>query len=261
MNKVKWAIAAALDTLLPEQLKKSLLHLSFHLARSEFDRFAYEYSFAPNMEFALTSAAKRGLQPATIIDVGAFEGNWSLLASSIWPSSRFAMIEPNRSKREMLTRVADRIGATVFSELLGAQDDAVVSFNVMETGSSVYGERSPLPRSTETRRLRRLDTMLTDFQGPGFLKIDTQGYELEVLRGATKLLDKIDAILLEVALIEINQGAPLLHDVLPFMHNIGFVTYDVMEIHRRPLDRAMNQIDILFLRPTSSLLSDKRHFA
>jgi hypothetical protein len=93
------------------------------------------------------------------------------------------------------------------------------------------------------------------------LKIDAQGYELEILKGSTLLIESIDAILLEIALIEINEGAPLLHEVLPFMRSIGFVAYDVLEIHRRPLDRALNQIDVLFVRVDSPLLSDKRHFA
>jgi hypothetical protein len=82
-----------------------------------------------------------------------------------------------------------------------------------------------------------------------------------VLKGSTSILRNIDAILLEVAVIEVNEGAPLLHDVLAHMKSIGFVTYDVLEIHRRPLDKALNQIDILFIREASALLSDKRHFS
>jgi len=260
MNKVKRAIIASLNTILPENLKRSFFHLSFHLAQSEFERFAYEICHAPNMEMALTAVAQRGLRPNTLIDVGAFEGNWSKMARSIWPSSQIVMFEPNLAKQEHLAQVAHDITATTFAELLGAEDGATVSFNVMSTGSSVYGERSPLQRTSETRLLRRLDSILPTIAQPGLLKIDTQGYELEVLKGATGLLDKLDAILLEVAIIEINEGAPLIDSVIAFMRDIGFVTYDILEIHRRPLDQAMNQIDILFIRPNSPLLRDKRHF-
>jgi len=260
MNRVKQAIIALLSSILPDNLKRSIFHLSFHLARSEFDRFAYEFGHAPNMELALRSAAKRGLQPKTVIDVGAFEGNWSRMARAIWPQSQIVMFEPNTAKREQLARVARDVTANTFAELLGAEDGASVSFNVMSTGSSVYSERSPLQRTTEDRRLRRLDAVLPTIERPGLLKIDTQGYELEVLKGATGLMDKLEAILLEVAIIEINEGAPLLDKVVSFMRDLGFVTYDILEIHRRPLDQATNQIDILFIRPSSQLLQDKRHF-
>ena len=67
--------------------------------------------------------------------------------------------------------------------------------------------------------------------------------------------------MLEISLIEINEGAPLLHDVLAFMKSRNFVSYEILEIHRRPLDRAMNQIDIFFVREGSKLIADRRHYA
>jgi FkbM family methyltransferase len=260
MNKSKTAIINALRGILPERVKNSLLHLSFHLAKPEFDRFAYEFNFAPNMEHGLAAIAKR-LSPKTVIDVGAFEGDWSRMARKTWPDSRILMVEPNLAKQAHLTVVAGDLNASVFCELLGAEDNVVVPYNVMESGSSVLSERSPLQRFVEHRSLRTLDSVVEEIEGPGFLKVDTQGYELEVLKGSASTLRSIDAILLEVAIIEINEGAPLLHEVLAHMKSIGFVTYDLLEIHRRPLDQALNQVDILFIREDSTLLADKRHFS
>jgi FkbM family methyltransferase len=263
MNTIKQSLISLLKNILPEHIKRALFHLSFNLAQGEFERFAFEYCFAPNMRLGLTATARRGLSPNTVIDVGAFEGNWSKLARSIWPDAKIVMFEPLTSKQDRLASVAEDIHATVFCELLGAQDADDISFNVMESGSSVLSERSPLCRTTELRRLRRLDTLLDgeEINPPALVKIDAQGYELEVLKGADQLLQTVDAILLEIAVIEVNEGAPLLHDVIPFMQSAGFVTYDILEIHRRPLDQAMNQVDILFLRASSPLLKDRRHFA
>lgn len=261
MNKFKTAIINVLGRVLPNSVKNSLFHLSFHLAKSEFDRFAYDFSFAPNMEFGLAAIAKRGFLPKTIIDVGAFEGDWSKMARRIWPQSRIIMIEPNLAKQAHLAIVARAINASVICELVGAEDHTVVPYNVMESGSSVLSERSPLDRIVESRSLRRLDSILKKIEAPALLKIDTQGYELEVLKGSITILPRISAILLEVAIIEINEGAPLLFDVLAHLKSIGFVTYDVLEIHRRPLDGALNQIDILFIRSDSVFLEDKRHFS
>jgi len=111
------------------------------------------------------------------------------------------------------------------------------------------------------RRLRTLDSLLEDVERPALLKIDAQGYELEILEGASMILPAFEAVLLEVAIIEINEGAPLLHDVVAFMKTRGFVAYDIVEIHRRPLDHALNQVDIVFVSEQSQLIADKRHFA
>lgn len=261
MNKLKTAVVDALRFILPDSVKASLFHLSFNLAPAEFDRFAYDYGFAPNMKLGLAAAARRGLSPRTVVDVGAFEGDWSRMARDIWPDSRIVMFEPNVQKQSRVSAAAKSLGATLYCELLGAEDGTAVSFNVMESGSSILNERSPLVRTTEDRTLRRMDSLVGELEGPVFLKLDTQGYELEVLRGAQKILPIVGAILLEVAIIEINEGAPLIHEVTAFLKSIGFVTYDILEFHRRPLDQALNQIDVLFVREGSLLLADKRHFA
>lgn len=254
----KSAIIAALSWL-PTPTKNAIFHLAFNLAPERFREFAYKYAYAPDMKFGLSLLRDRGFLPKTVIDVGAFEGGWSLLAKQAWPTSNIIMIEPNPS--ETLQAVAKQLAASVYSCLLGATDDAEVTFYSMRNGSSVFQERSPVPRVTEMRKLRRLDSLRLAVQSPILLKLDTQGYELEILKGGLELLKRCDAVLLEASLIEINESAPLLHDVLGFMSEKGFIAYDIVEFHRRPLDRALNQIDLIFLKRDCELLSDKRHFA
>jgi len=260
MNRVKTVTIEILDRFLPDRIKRSFFHLSFHLARAEFERFAHDYSFAPDMRLGLAEMENRGFTPRTIIDVGAFEGEWSRLAKCIWPTSHLFMIEPNLAGSAALAGVAKELGANVFGEVLGANNDQPIQFNVMGSGSSALPECSSVPRRVETRRLHRLDSLLNNIEAPVLLKIDAQGYELEILKGAMGLLPTIEAILLEISLIEINKGAPLLHDVISFVKELGFVAYDILEIHRRPLDRALNQIDIIFVREQSMLIADKRLF-
>lgn len=234
--------------------------MSYHLAQSEYEKFAYQYNAAPNMGLGLAAMARRAFRPQAIVDVGAFEGNWSTLVREIWPDSQMYLVEPNLAKREYLEGVAKVLKGKLICELLGARDGEEVKFHVMGTGSSILEERSPVPRSVETRRLRTLDSLLTDLKSPGLLKIDAQGYELEILKGASHILPAFEAILLEVAILEINAGAPLLHEVVAFMKSKGYVAYDILEIHRRPLDGAMNQVDIVFVSEQSALIADKRHY-
>ena len=261
MNKFKTTTVKLLDRVLPTGVKNSLFHLSFHIALDEFRRYAYDYSFAPNMEFGLAAMAGRGFAPKTIVDVGAFFGDWSRIAKRIWPQCKLVMVEPNKANQERLAGLAKKFNARLYCELLGAEDGREVQFHVMGSGSSIMAERSALRRSVESRRLRRLDSLVGELEQPVLLKIDAQGYELEILKGASGLLPAMEAVLLEISTIEINEGAPLLHDVIAFMKSRGFITYDILGIHRRPLDRALNQVDVIFIREHSNLIADKRHFA
>jgi hypothetical protein len=45
------------------------------------------------------------------------------------------------------------------------------------------------------------------------------------------------------------------------MKDRGFAAYDIFGFHRRPLDKALNQIDVILIREDSALIADKRHFA
>lgn len=246
-------------SLLPAQVKRRIVSWAAKLDRKGFADIAYAEFMAPNMAHGLRRLAERGLQPRHVVDVGAFHGDWSLMAREIWPETQITMLEANREKSAILKSVAERIGARLAFEVLGPEDDREVVFHVMESGSSVLPENSPLARREEVRHARRLDTLLKADQ-PDFLKLDVQGYELEVLRGAPDILSHAQAVLLEVSLIEINQGAPLMVDVVGFMAERGFDVCDILELHRRPLDRATNQLDLLFVPRNSPMLSDTRHF-
>jgi FkbM family methyltransferase len=229
------------------------VHLAFQLDQAEFAKFAHTYCIAPTMLDGLTGFRERGFEPATIVDVGAHEGGWTAIASRVWPKAKPILIEPNREKFKKLQRMGE-----VRCELLGAKTGQCVTFNLMETGSSVFEENSTVARITEKRQLSTLDSLGLPVRAPALLKIDAQGYELEILKGAPLSIPLFEAILLEVALIQVNRGAPLLDEVIAFMAQSGFVASEVLELHRRPLDGALSQIDVLFLKRGSAMMADTR---
>ncbi len=236
-----------------------MFHFGFGIAREEFERFAFAYAFAPDMRLALGALRARGFDARSVVDVGAFKGNWSRMAREVFPNARLAMIEPNQQMTDELRTVATELHAELHVALLGATDGAEVTFHLMESGSSVYEERSQVKRTSERRTTSRLDSVLAEWTSIDLLKMDAQGYELEILAGARRLLPETNSVLLEVSLIQTNRGAPLMAETIARMDKEGFVAYDVFELHRRPIDRALNQMDILFVRKDSPLLKDLRH--
>ena len=171
------------------------------------------------------------------------------------------MVEPNALHANALQTLARALNATVSHELLGAEDGREVDFHLMEgssaTGSSVLPERSDVARTVERRRLRTLDSLLAG-EPADLLKIDVQGYELQILEGAARSLTTAKAVILETSLIEINEGCPLLHEVVAYMHERGFVVFDMLETHRRRADAALLQIDFLFCPIASPLRANRR---
>lgn len=94
------------------------------------------------------------------------------------------------------------------------------------------------------------------FPSPDFVKLDVQGYEIEVLKGADRILQSAEFVLLEVSIWQYNAGSPLLGTVVDWMSARGFRVYDLFEFSRRP-DDVLVQMDLLFVREDSALLADQ----
>jgi hypothetical protein len=89
-----------------------------------------------------------------------------------------------------------------------------------------------------------------DLSGQALLKIDVQGFELEVLRGARDSLRKFRWIYVELSFVELYVGQPLAHEVIEFLRVQGFVPVDT-GMPLRSKGRTV-QLDFLFERTTTT---------
>ena len=108
-----------------------------------------------------------------------------------------------------------------------------------------------------------LDRTIRDFyagRAPDLLKLDVQGFELQVLKGGEASLGGIRAILTEVSLLDLHEDVPLLHELTGWLGGRGFVAYDICGMTRRPLDQALWQADLIFVRKDDPLRRDKGYF-
>jgi FkbM family methyltransferase len=103
--------------------------------------------------------------------------------------------------------------------------------------------------------LKRMDTVCRDLQAD-VMKIDTQGTELDVLRGAGRLLDSSLAVELEVEFVPQYHGQSLFSDVDFFMRQQGFTLRGLRRTYWRTKANHVHSYggqiihgDALYLRP------------
>lgn len=216
----------------------------------------------PTMFGCIANLKRNGFTPRMIIDVGAYEGRWTENVRTIYPDSPVLMLEANPDKEHRLAQVQRRLGPGVACQraLLGASARRDVTFYSMETGSSVMPETTGVARTPIVLDMCTLDdvTSLTAIEGPILLKLDVQGYELEVLRGARQTLQLTEVLVLELSLLEYNEGAPLAAEVIHDVNALGYVLYDVCGQHRKDGSRALVQMDAVFVRSSSTLRTAQR---
>ena len=103
----------------------------------------------------------------------------------------------------------------------------------------------------ETIEIRTLDESLPELRQSVeqiFLKIDTQGYESQVLSGAQLSLPRIDIVQLELSLVPLYEGQALFPDVHRFMADQGYSLVVIEPVFRHPRTAGVLQMDGIYQR-------------
>ena len=199
----------------------------------------------------------------SIIDVGAHHGQFALFARERFPRAQLLCFEPLSQAQEILRRVfPERAPVELFGVALGSVTGTGHTMHVskLDDSSSLlpitdrYTEAFPGTEeaATTTVPVQRLDDALDGLAlaRPCMLKIDVQGYELEVLRGGEHVLDNVDVVLLECSFVELYTGQALAAEIIAYLCSRGFTLTGVFGIKRDIAGRCL-QADALFERSPS----------
>jgi FkbM family methyltransferase len=188
-----------------------------------------------------------GYKLKTVYDIGACRGQWSQELKLKYGNAEIILFEANSSYQEIL----ENSGFKFFNVALSNPGREYVDFyNGTNTGDSYYKENTKHYDLQDSIRLscKTLDGIIeeNDLPIPNFIKIDTQGSELDILAGAESILRYVDFIYTECPIIRYNIGAPDMGDYLEFFRNRNFVPVDIYEIHKA--ENILLQVDIMFVR-------------
>jgi FkbM family methyltransferase len=215
----------------------------------------------PDQRTSFERLKELGFSPELTFDIGAYHGDFSNMCLEIWPETTIYAFEALKDKIAPLKKRFTSDKVKVIEGIIGQEDKEAINFYADETASSVLAsEEVNTEKKIVSQKMMRLDSFIKseNLKPPTLLKIDTQGYEFEILQGCGEILNSIEVILLELNFLEVYQNVKLAHEVIAFLGNHNFVIYDICEIHRRPLDMALFQIDFLFIKKDNSLREDKR---
>jgi FkbM family methyltransferase len=200
-----------------------------------------------------------GTEPRLVLDVGANRGQFALFALHRFPDADVHCFEPVPAALDTLRAVVGQHPRiTIHPIALGrAAGEAMLHVSASDDSSSLL-PASALLRATypQTRqvgevsvRTDRLDQDLPTgaLRSPCLLKIDVQGFEMEVLVGATELLPHIDEILVECSFVELYGGQPLADEVIGYLFEHGFRLRGVYGLSADDTGRSL-QADLLFAR-------------
>jgi FkbM family methyltransferase len=175
----------------------------------------------------------------TVLDIGAHQGLYTLLASRrVRPSGRVFSFEPSpRERRALRLNLAINFcdNVAVQSLALGSEE-TTADLYVVDEYNTGYNSLKP-PRVAQATRavpvkIGTLDHWLGEkkIDRVDFIKLDVEGAELSVLKGASKSLARMRPVLLvEVAQIRTAAWGYEAVEIVRFLQNIGYQWFEILD--------------------------------
>jgi FkbM family methyltransferase len=206
----------------------------------------------PVLTGALLKGAAAGMEHAAllanlpcecVIDVGANRGQFALVARKVFPKAAIYSFEPLEEPARIYKKIFDqdpqvklyhcaigkeKISSTIY---ITRDDDSSSLLHPTKTQIDTF----PGAAEKEIRQVSvyPLSQLIDPDSIPpaSLLKIDVQGYELEVLQGCEDLLPKFSHLYIECSFIELYEGQALAHQIVAWLRNRNLVLSSIHNLY------------------------------
>lgn len=213
-----------------------------------------------SLRAALKRCLSRGLHIETIIDVGASDGRWSLVAREAFPKAFCLLIEAQDGHKKALECLKRR--ESRFDYIIAAAGDrnGTVFFNADDLFGGL-ASATPVGNHCITVPMVTVDEEVSRraLSPPFLLKMDTHGFELPILEGAKNTLAASSLVVIETYNFKLTADSLKFHEMCTFMESKGFSCVDLIQPMHRPGDHAFWQMDLIFTPSESDVFSSNSY--
>jgi FkbM family methyltransferase len=213
-----------------------------------------------------------------IFDVGANVGSTLEEFKAWWPESVVHCFEPQRECWESLGQLVERyaVGSVVINRFAaGKNSNKEGTFYTHDISSGISGFNKVNLQSVDSVRLHQLSASeprafqeyerslnherrveiarLDDYMNTSevehihLLKLDTQGYEPEVLEGLGRRLSDVDVVISELMFYDYYERSLSFSDIERFLIPVGFHLYDISHIAKNPMNGRTDWVDVIYV--------------
>lgn len=247
-------------------LNNSFRSIAVDAAQTFFRLFGLQISYfnPSNSEIALIDFLLSKYSIKTVVDIGANEGQFALklikknkfkgkIISFEPVSSSFKQLLKNSQQSNNWEVVQSAVGDSVGQVPINISQNSVSSSLRKVNAHTIEAEAGTAIVNTEMVAINTLDNLLKahQWQNDLWLKIDVQGFEREVLRGAPEILKQAKVVQIELAVIPSYEQSPYLEEIIATMRASGFLLYSIMNGFRNYKTGQMFEMEGFFIRDNS----------
>lgn len=195
-----------------------------------------------------------------VFDIGANIGQFGQKLRRIGYKKRIESFEPIASPFKQLTTLTNSDTLWNAHNYAIGDQDTTLSINILKNNpsSSFLSITEEVKQSgvsfdvvgTEAVQVKQLDTVFDAVRSDAeriYLKIDTQGFERNVILGASKSLSRVQAVQMEVSLVPNYTGELLIEQSIEMMRDQGFSPWWISSGFKNPKTLQMYQAEMYFL--------------
>jgi FkbM family methyltransferase len=177
--------------------------------------------------------------PGDILDIGANRGDSAILFSTMFPERTIYSFEPIEEVfTDLLENTAIYKNIVASNVAIGSKcEESYINVTTSDSSSSILEPNPKVHNSTfmknvTTKKTEQkisiitLDSIKIISNPTALIKIDVQGFELEVLKGAPETLQKNTIIVLEIFNNDFYEGVPQYHEIDSFLRKNNYELYD-----------------------------------
>ena len=207
------------------------------------------------LNFFFTSIKKTGFEPKHIVDIGANHGTWTRETLQYFPNSYYTLLEPqswlqnsfndlinNNKKIQFYPYGAGSKKETLTFTLLDRDDSSTFKFPKEEAIKKGY-KQIDVPVVT----LNSLIENEENFPFPDIVKIDAEGLDMEVLKGASDLFGKTEVFMVEAGIVHKGFDNSILK-LINFMDENGYILFDITDLNRPFIPSVLWLVELAFVK-------------
>jgi FkbM family methyltransferase len=202
-----------------------------------------------SMRGAMKSLTEKDLHIRSIVDIGASDGHWAEMAMEFFPHIDYLLIEAQAVHQEKLEAFIKKHPNSQYC--LSAAGDKVGQI-FFDAGNPFGGQASykPYAQNNIEVKVTTVDIEVTQrgLSGPFLLKLDTHGFEVQILAGANEVLRNTQVVVIECYVQHLTENSLTFYEMCSHLDNFGFRCIDAVDFEWRPFDNTLWQMDLVFIR-------------
>jgi len=196
-----------------------------------------------------------GYEPTHILDVGAHTGAWTRSALRYFPNAHYSLFEPQKDLLESQIDLASNPKVDFHFVAMGPRcgTGRMTSCPRRDSFSLRLSESEATKLGLEQFdvNIMTIDQFVIEskerLHPPEMIKIDAEGWDLEVVQGSESSLSDVEVVLLEAGVMNKNFKNTA-REVINFMSDRCFTLFDITDLNRTKRDNGLWNVELAFVR-------------